>query len=259
MTDMDCKDVARARAPYVDGELDAAAVAALERHLEGCADCRVGVGHQRELSRLVRRGAQRFAAPQHLARRVGAALAAAPARDMPARRRPIAAWHPLALAASFVVAMILSSGATWLVAAYDRQDRLTQEIVSSHVRALLSNRMIDIASSDQHTVKPWFSGKLDLAPPVRDLTTAGFPLVGGRLDYVGQRPVAALVYRHNQHVIDLFVLPGDAAPGVAPPATSRQGYALRRWRDGGMTFWAISDLAPEDLDKFELALRAPAN
>ncbi|MBI3709769.1 MAG: anti-sigma factor [Proteobacteria bacterium] len=258
MTEMDCNDVTRASSSYVDGELDAAAVAALERHLEGCADCRLGVEHQRELSQLVRRGAQRFAAPGHLAGRIGAALDAAKgdARVVPLRR---AAWRPLALAASFVLAMILSSGATWLVAAYDRQDRLTQEVVSSHVRALLSNRMIDIASSDQHTVKPWFSGKLDLAPPVRDLTTAGFPLVGGRLDYVGQRPVAALVYRHNQHVIDLFILPGDAAPGVAPPATSRQGYALRRWRDGGMTFWAISDLAPEDLDKFELAVRAPAN
>jgi anti-sigma factor RsiW len=213
------------------------------------------------LDGLVRRHATRYAAPPGLAARIGAALDAE-AQGPPQREpeiaprvvpfRSTARWRPLALAASFVLAIVLSSGTTWYVTAEHRQDRLAEEVVASHVRSMLAQdqHLTDVASSDQHTVKPWFGGKLDLSPPVVDLKDDGFPLIGGRLDYIEQRPVAALVYRHKQHVINLFVWTRSRA-GVAPQApTEIQGYNLRNWREGDMTFWAVSDVNGADLDQF---------
>lgn len=131
------------------------------------------------------------------------------------------------------------------------------ELVASHVRAQLSGHDIDVVSSDQHTVKPWFNGKLDYAPPVEDLAASGFPLAGGRLDYVGHRRVAVLTYRHAKHVIDVYVFPeDDPAAGKPGPALVRDGYALARWRDDGMIWWAVTDAAPESLTALQAALGA---
>ncbi|CAB3783532.1 hypothetical protein LMG28688_01666 [Paraburkholderia caffeinitolerans] len=131
------------------------------------------------------------------------------------------------------------------------------ELVSSHVRAQLSGRDIDVVSSDQHTVKPWFNGRIDYAPPVEDLTASGFPLVGGRLDYLGHRRVAVLTYHYRKHVIDVYVFP-DSDQAIAGPAREigREGYSLQRWHDSGMTWWAITDAAPQALTAFETALKA---
>lgn len=118
---------------------------------------------------------------------------------------------------------------------------------------MLTNHLVEIASSDQHTVKPWLSAKLDFSPPVTDLTTAGFPLTGGRLDYVDNRPVAALVYRHRQHVINLFVWPAAKSARSSIQASSQQGFNLLHWSDAGMTFWAISDLNQADIKTFAAA------
>src|ERR1041385_4098372 len=127
---------------------------------------------------------------------------------------------------------------------------MAQQVVASHVRSMLGEHLTDVASSDQHTVKPWFGGKLDLSPPVVDLTSQGFPLVGGRLDYLDRRPVAALVYRHSQHVINLFVWPEKTPVLTAAAPESLQGYHLRHWRQGDLTFWAVSDVAAADLETF---------
>jgi anti-sigma factor (TIGR02949 family) len=133
------------------------------------------------------------------------------------------------------------------------------ELVSSHVRAQLSGRDIDVVSTDQHTVKPWFNGRLDYAPPVEDLASSGFALVGGRLDYVGHRRVAVLIYRYRKHVVDAYVFP-DAESGAAAeaeagaPALVRDGYALVRWREHGMVWWAVTDAAPDVLSRFEDAM-----
>ncbi len=221
-----------------------------------------------DIGALVREKASRFTAPEGLAARIGDALDAAareegrveahPASRQVAARR-VSYWRPLALAASFLFAIVLSSGTTWYVTAVDRQESLAQAVVSSHIRSMLGEHLTDVASSDQHTVKPWFDGKLDLAPPVVDLTAQGFPLIGGRLDYIDRRPVAALVYRHKQHVINLFVWTG-AAPAVAPnPPAELQGYNLSHWRQGDMTFWAVSDVSGADLEKFAAEIRAASN
>ena len=152
-----------------------------------------------------------------------------------------------------VVAVVWSVGL--FLALPSAEDRVADDVVSSHVRAMLSNRGIDVASSDQHTVKPWFNGKLDFAPPVSDLTGDGFPLVGGRLDYLDHRPVATLVYRHRLHTIDVFVSP--ARKGEASAKTfARQGYNVLRWTHNGMVFWAVSDVEAGELKKLSDLIRS---
>jgi len=212
---------------------------------------------------LVRRHATRHAAPPGLAARISAVLAAAALEegraDVPNRvaaLRPAARFRPLALAASFLLAIVLSSGATWYVTASHGQDRLAREVVASHVRSMLGAHLTDVASSDQHTVKPWFDGKLDLSPPVVDLAGQGFPLVGGRLVYIDQHPAAALVYRYNQHVINVFVWRGDSAAIAPKPPAALQGYNLRHWQDGDMTFWAVSDVNGAELDVFVKGIKS---
>jgi anti-sigma factor RsiW len=188
------------------------------------------------------------AAPDSLRRRI---VDAVDAESPPAARRP-ARRQWLQLAAACAAAAVLGSGTTYLSLTNGSQASMADEVVANHVRSLLvENRVVDVPSSDEHTVKPWFNGKLDFAPPVVDLTSDGFPLVGGRLDYAGQRTVAALVYRHRQHIINLFLWPADGggADGT-PSAESLQGYHVLHWSSGGMVYWAVSDLNPADLRAF---------
>ena len=206
-----------------------------------------------EFGDLIRRHGTRYTAPPGLAARIGAALdqaAEAEVVSMPRARRTVIPWRPLALAASFVLAIMLSSGTTWYITAADRQDHLAEDVVDSHLRSLQADHLIDVASSDQHTVKPWFDGKLDLSPPVVDLAAQGFPLVGGRLDYLEDHPVAALVYRHKKHVINVFVWTHKAGGFTPSPPAEIQGYNLRHWEQGDFTFWAVSDVEADALGEF---------
>ncbi|WP_428840296.1 anti-sigma factor family protein, partial [Burkholderia territorii] len=149
----------------------------------------------------------------------------------------------------------LAAAAGMAVSAHRAETGQTvDELVSSHVRAGLSARDIDVIPTDRHTVKPWFNGRLDYAPPVEDLSASGFPLAGGRLDYVGRRRVAVLVYRYRQHVIDVYVWPAGVGRQAAPYATVSQGYALDRWDAAGMTWWAVTDAEPSALAAFRTAL-----
>jgi anti-sigma factor RsiW len=249
---MICKDVPDLVQSYADGELEPERASALEAHLRDCADCTRLVEAQRGWQRTMRAGMTRFAAPDRLRARLAVALAEADSAAAPARPRG-AGWRPLAMAASLVLAIATSSGLTAYLTLPGEQDRMVDNVVSGHVRSLMADHLTDVPSSDQHTVKPWFHGRIDLAPPVDDLAPQGYKLVGGRLDYLDRQPAAALVYQHRQHPINLFVVAApaagdDTAGGVT--SLSERGYNVLHWTAGGMAFWAVSDLDLGELKEF---------
>jgi mycothiol system anti-sigma-R factor len=244
---MDCTETRNYLHAHLDRELDPVTSAGIEAHLKSCAACTQAYAVQTSLKSALRKNAGYHAAPAALAARIGKQFhAAAPVAGKTAPRRP---WLPLfaAVAATAVV--------TWTTVLQletgTRGERIAEQVIAGHARSMLTTHLADVASSDQHTVKPWLSSKLDFSPPVTDLTAAGFPLAGARLDYIDHRPVAALVYRHRQHVINLFVWPDEQArAGATMQPSSKQGYNLLHWDGAGMTFWAISDLNQADIKTF---------
>ena len=232
---------------YVDGEIDLVKSIEIEQHLADCPSCSQTYKGLRSLSAVVRNDAVRFQPPVDLEKRLRATLRR---EDKPERSRALFQW-PWLLAATLCGAILIVAFS--LAGMFTRQspdDLLAQEVVASHVRSLMADHLTDVPSTDQHTVKPWFDGKLDFSPPVKDLSQQGFVLTGGRLDYIGNRPVAALVYLRRQHPINLFVWPATAAPVTNEKALERQGYNLIRWSNGGMTYWAVSDLNLAELQQF---------
>lgn len=249
---MICKDIPGLVQSYADGELDSDQADALEAHLRDCTECTRLVEAQRGWQRTMRAGMTRFAAPDRLRARLAVALSEADdAIEAPPRRH--AAWRPLAMAASLAFAIVASSGVTAYFTLPSEQDRIVDSVVSGHVRSLMANHLTDVPSSDQHTVKPWFHGRIDLAPPVDDLAPQGYRLVGGRLDYLDRQPAAALVYQHREHPINLFVVAapetGNDKPGEIT-SLSERGYNVLHWTAGGMAFWAVSDLDLAELKEF---------
>jgi len=276
----------------VDRELSAPDALRVQRHVEGCDACRRERERIVALGRAVRQ-ADYHRAPGALRASILASLPAAggkreggPARaepepDATARPRPsgrrwfswpggrgvsarpvpagagprVPALPGLGWGVALMVALAAAAGMA-LSARHAETGQTVDELVASHVRAGLSARDIDVISTDRHTVKPWFNGRLDYAPPVEDLSASGFPLAGGRLDYVGRRRVAVLVYRYRQHVIDVYVRPAGVGRENAPYATVSQGYALDRWEAAGMTWWAVTDAEPSALAAFRTALDA---
>ncbi|MGZ5848509.1 MAG: anti-sigma factor family protein [Ramlibacter sp.] len=209
-----------------------------------------------ELPAEVKQNMTRYKAPPGLERRIRYMLAQ-PSRGPGLLERVRASssrWLPLA--ASFAAGAVLAVSAVLLSIAPADDDAIERQVVASHVRSLMADHLTDVPSTDQHTVKPWFNGKLDYAPPVVDLASQGFPLAGGRLDYLGDRPVAALVYRRRSHAINLFVLPARDGQGVAARFEQRQGYQVAHWSHAGMRFWAVSDLGREELAAFAAAVQA---
>jgi len=244
---VNCPEVERVLDAYADNELAPAEAAEVRAHLDACPACRKRVADRAALGQLIRR-VPYYPAPD----RVRAAVATA--------RRP-ARFTPQLLAWAAVVMLAVSlGGATAVRTVRARQlasatDALAQDIVAGHVRALTGAHLFDVQSSDQHTVKPWFQGKLDFSPPVDDLAPLGFPLVGGRLDQLAGHPVAALVYRRRQHVINLFVWPASDIAAAPADARTIRGFQMRHWTHNGMAFWAVSDLNDAELDQFAGALK----
>jgi anti-sigma factor RsiW len=234
---------------YVDGELDPANALELERQLAN--DPALAAERERieALRRTIAERLPREAAPAGLARRIEAAVGARPA---PARIAAHPSWR--ALAASVMVAAFLGSGATWLALSPAPAD--ADMVVANHVRALMAPRPVDVESSDGHTVKPWFSGRIPEAPRVVDLSNDGFALVGGRIDVIGRTPIPTLVYRVRQHLISVSAL--RAGRAAAMPDEQIAGYNLVSWTDNGVTYWAVSNVAVADLNAFVKAFRAAA-
>ncbi|MGY2491428.1 anti-sigma factor family protein [Cupriavidus sp. CP313] len=260
---MDCNEVCELLPACADDELGAAESQRLEQHLAQCAACTAELGRLRALRTAVREGATYHRAGPALRARIAAALPAArvPAGGEASRPRWLEwfAWRPAVnagLAALTIASMAF--GLTLFLLRDSPQDAMAREVVSGHVRALIADHAVDVASTDRHTVKPWFNGRLDFAPPVHDMAAEGFPLVGGRLDYLHGQRVAVLVYRRNQHPIDVFVLHGAGARKAAPDFGStltRQGYQITHWQAGGMDYWAVTDASAADLQRFSKAWR----
>lgn len=254
---MNCREASGLLAAHTDGELGLPHAAELESHLEGCAACRGELAGVTELRASVRSHAAYHALPAGLEARLRAALprgetpaaaARAPASMAPqagSRRR----WAWPQIGAGFAMAFALAWSVGLYVALPGPAERLQEELVASHTRALMAAHAVDVASSDRHTVKPWFNGKLDFSPVVFDLAAQGYALTGGRLDYLDRRPVAALVYRHGAHPINLFVWPASGRDD-APKSVSRLGYNLLHWTHGGLNYWAVSDLNSSELAQF---------
>jgi anti-sigma factor RsiW len=245
---MDCPQARTVIECYADGELDALMSARLEEHLRRCAGCSAALERLRSLSALIKEASPLRTAPDRLSRDIIARTrraAAAPTRTEHGWRHW---WRPAMLVAG-------TAAVTWLVAGQlmhsPSGDPLAEELVSTRARATLTGHVTDVASSERHTVKPWLTSKLDFSPPVTDLSAEGFPLIGSRLDYVDRRPVAVLVYGRRRHVIDLFVWPHDGEKSVPVSLVpSKRGYQMAHWTDGGMTFWAVSDLNAAELKAF---------
>jgi anti-sigma factor RsiW len=251
---VDCKEIRQLLPAHADRELGVLESVGIDRHLLACPTCQGELARQ-ELMRVgVRKHATYFAPPAHLEASIKAALAreTASAAVRP-QRRWTWRWPNAGMAFASVFAIAMSS---WLyLAVPTANDLLADEVISSHVRSLMVDHVADVASSDQHTVKPWFNGKLDFAPPVSDFTAEGFPLVGGRLDYLDRRPVAALVYRHRQHLINVYAWPAADERDSAPQSLTRNGYHMMRWTEGGMAYWVISDLNAGELETLVQILR----
>lgn len=251
MDGRDCADLRLLIQAEHDGEMDAAQAAGLAIHLDTCAACRALRDDLTALSADLRGAALRPPVPAALARRLAGRSASQLSRgasgqpDASRARRLLRRHAPafaagLALAASIALLLPRAGG--------DGADALAP-LVAAHIRALQPGHLLDVPSTDQHTVKPWFAGKLDFAPPVRDFAAAGFPLVGGRLDDLTGRPVAALVYRHGRHLIDVFIWP-ETGPAEAPSLRVGSGYNVAAWRARGMAFRAVTDMDQAELRDF---------
>lgn len=243
---MNCEIATILLSGYSDAELDTARRMRVETHLDGCARCRESYRNNTFLSRALRDESFYFEPPAALRETILTSIRAVerkPVRTNMPQRTPWPTWLVAGALATLILSMAI------ITITHSRRapdDMLVRELVSSHIRSLMAEHITDVPSSDQHTVKPWFDGKLDFAPPVADLTSQGFALIGGRLDYLGDRPVAALVFKRRQHLINVFVFPEQRAP-EPEGLTLQHGYNLIGWKKDGMTFWAVSDLNADEL------------
>jgi anti-sigma factor RsiW len=237
---------------YLDGELDLLRSLEFEEHLKTCPDCAQELWTQQTMRQGLRSANLYHRAPAALEARIRAALPQEKkVVEMPRRNL----WNWLAVAAAILVAL----GLTWRMLpsflGRSQTDLLAQEVVASHIRSLQPGHLLDVESTDQHTVKPWFDGKIDFSPPVKDFAEDGFPLIGGRLDYIDHRPAAALVYQRHKHMINVYVWPEEDVRDKPVRLEASEGYNIAFWEHGGMYFCAVSDLNTGELQQFTQLLR----
>ena len=251
---MSCQETRNLLHGYVDSELDLLNSLQVEQHLKDCPTCSLEHKNYQSLRSALRTDSLYFRAPATLQKRVRSSVRAG-LKSVDKHRT--LSWRWLAAAGSLALVTIVILIFVFIQSGPAREELLAQEVVSGHVRSLMANHLTDVASTDQHTVKPWFDGKLDFSPPVIDLTAQGFPLVGGRLDYINNRPVAALVYQRRRHFINLFIWPEATESGGKDKVIVRQGYNLIYWNRAGMVYWAVSDLNANELREFIQAMQNP--
>jgi anti-sigma factor RsiW len=237
---------------YLDGELLPEEMAEVREHLSSCAECVAELEMLQAVSRRVRSGIARPVMPATLRARVqDAARRTTPVADderlSPAARR--LSWT-MRIAAGFLIAAVSAGTSAMLVRRHAATAPVASDVIASHIRSLMPGHLTDVTSNDTHNVKPWFNGRLDLSPSVPRLDSLGFPLVGGRLDYVGGRPVAVVVYARRQHVINVFSWPAGDGASVGRAVIHTRGYHLVRWIDGGTEYWVVSDVNEADLSQF---------
>ena len=266
---MNCQEIADLMDGYLDGELDALTSQKIEQHLRDCPKCEQACEVETAMAHAISQAAPYYKAPLELRERIQVSLREAigapisrgaagagllPVRRPEAVRRGVffdMPWNWLALAAAIAVAAIVASSFLPRLRQPGADQFLATQLIASHVRSLMANHLTDVASSDQHTVKPWLDVKLDFAAPVVDLSGDGFPLIGGRLDYLDNHSVAALVYQRRKHFINLFVWPVESNAAKGTETISRQGYQLLHWVNSDFNYWAVSDVSAGDLQAFK--------
>ena len=266
---MSCEEAIKLMDGYLDGELDPLTSQKIEQHLRDCRKCEEAYEAHTALAHAISRGAPYYKAPTELRQRVQSSLRDAVGVRVSrgatrenhalltspgAERRlvlPEIPWNWLALAAAIILAAIIASSFLPRLRQPTSDQFLATQLIASHVRSLMADHLTDVGSSDQHTVKPWLDAKLDFAAPVVDLSSEGFPLVGGRLDYLDNHPVAALIYQRRKHFINLFVWPATPGASKAQKTVSRQGYHLLHWVDSDFNYWAVSDIGDGELQTFK--------
>jgi anti-sigma factor RsiW len=256
---MNCEDIERLADAYVDDELDLGRTLEFEAHLSTCEACTARLDRLRGVRRALQ-AVPYFHAPVALAARIRTTVAdaaSATASRQPRSVRPRdRGWQPWLLSAAGLVAASLALAVVLHERAVVAEGATTEAVIEGHVRSLMAGHLMDVASTDRHTVKPWFAGRVDFSPTVVDLVSDGFPLVGGRLDYIDRHPAAALVYKRRDHVINVFVWPqATGSPSHATQSDVR-GYHVISWTRGGVSVWIVSDLALSELDDFGRKLDA---
>lgn len=268
---MNCEETTKLMDGYLDGELDPITSQAIEQHLRECHNCDQAYKTQRLLIRALGNATPYYKAPSELRERIQSSLRKEMAEQsngsgsIPVDARPLIAkgqadsrsilfgtsWNWLALAAAILFAAVIAWNVLPRSQRPDTDQFLATQLIASHVRSLMANHLTDVASSDQHTVKPWLDAKLDFAPAVVDLSTEGFPLIGGRLDYLDNRAVAALIYQRRKHFINLFVWPAAPDETRTPKTITRQGYQLLHWVESDLNYWVVSDVNEKELQEFK--------
>jgi anti-sigma factor (TIGR02949 family) len=234
---------------YLDGELDAVRAVEFERHLEQCVECVSGLEAQEALSSALQRSQLYEKAPVELREKIVSATRPA-SKVVAMTPRRVMIWRALAAAAAILLVMYAGWRAVPGLRGDNYATMLASQVVDAHLRSLQPGHSMDVVSTDQHTVKPWFDGKLEFAPPVQDFASVGFPLQGGRLDVVHGRTVAALIYGRRKHVISVFVWPmREHDEGFGSGA--EQGYQYVAWHAAGMEFCAVSDVSAADLEQLQ--------
>jgi anti-sigma factor RsiW len=266
---MNCEEIADLKDGYLDGELDALTSQKIEQHLRDCNKCEEGFEADTALAHAITQSAPYYKATAELRQRIQSSLRdAVGAKDkdgsgQPSQpsvprpqgeRRPVLSqvpWNWMALAAAIIAGALITAVFLPRMRAPNADQFLATQLIAGHVRSLMANHLTDVPSSDQHTVKPWLDAKLDFAAPVPDLSSQGFPLIGGRLDYLDSRSVAALVYQRRKHFINLFIWPTTPKDSTGQTMVEREGYHLVHWSDDDFTYWAVSDVNINDLQSFK--------